>query len=41
VLLFVPDLRAEVRDAYPDVEAAGGRWLDAQGLDSGSLPPDG
>jgi C-methyltransferase C-terminal domain len=25
VLLFVPDLLAEVRDDYPEVEAAGGR----------------
>jgi SAM-dependent methyltransferase len=27
VLLFVPDLLAEVRRALPEVEAAGGRWL--------------
>jgi len=37
VLLFVPDLLAEVRDAYPGVEAAGGRWVDAETLGSRSL----
>ncbi len=37
VLLFVPDLLAEVRDAYPEVETAGGRWVDAETLDSGRL----
>jgi hypothetical protein len=37
VLLFVPDLLAEVRDAYPEVETAGGRWVDAETLGSGSL----
>ena len=34
VLLFVPDLLAEVRQAFPEVEIAGGRWIDAQGLGS-------
>jgi hypothetical protein len=34
VLLFVPDLLAEVRDAFPEVEAAGGRWVDAAALGS-------
>ena len=29
VLLFVPDLLAEVRASYPQVEAAGGRWVPA------------
>ena len=29
LLLFVPDLLAEVGDAFPEVEAAGGRWVDA------------
>ena len=29
VLLFVPDLLAEVRASYPQVEAAGGRWVAA------------
>jgi hypothetical protein len=37
VLLFVLDLLAEVRDAYPEVEAAGGRWVDAETLGSRSL----
>ena len=37
VLLFVPDLLAEVRTAYPEVEAAGGRWVDAETLGSRSL----
>ena len=32
VLLFVPDLLEEVRAAYPEVEAAGGRWVDAETL---------
>jgi hypothetical protein len=30
VLLFVPDLLAEVRNAFPQVEAAGGRWVDVE-----------
>ena len=34
VLLFVPDLLPEVRAAYPEVEAAGGRWVDAEALTS-------
>ena len=29
VLLFVSDLMAEVRAALPQIEAAGGRWVDA------------
>ena len=37
VVLFVPDLLAEVRKAYPEVEAAGGRWVDAETLGSRSL----
>ena len=32
VVLFVPDLRPEVRAAYPEVEAAGGRWVNAEAL---------
>jgi hypothetical protein len=32
VLLFVPDLLPEVRAAFPEVEAAGGRWVDAERL---------
>jgi hypothetical protein len=34
VLLFLTDLLEEVRAAYPEVEAAGGRWVDAQTLGS-------
>jgi C-methyltransferase C-terminal domain/Putative zinc binding domain/Methyltransferase domain len=32
VLLFVPDLLTEVRRAFPEVEGAGGRWVDAEAL---------
>jgi hypothetical protein len=32
VLLFVPDLLAEVRRALPAVEAGGGRWVVAEQL---------
>ena len=34
VLLFVPDLLAEVRNAFPQVEAAGSRWVDVEALGS-------
>jgi hypothetical protein len=34
VLLFVADLMAEVRRAFPEVEAAGGHWVDADKLGS-------
>ena len=34
VLLLVPDLLAEVRNAFPQVEAAGGRWVDVETLGS-------
>lgn len=34
VLLFVPDLLAEVRNAFPHVEAVGGRWVDVEKLGS-------
>jgi hypothetical protein len=34
VALFVSDLMAEVRAAYPEIEAAGGRWVDADALGS-------
>jgi C-methyltransferase C-terminal domain/Putative zinc binding domain/Methyltransferase domain len=37
VLLFVPDLLAEVRSAFPEVETAGGRWVDVEALGSRSL----
>ncbi|HEX4091666.1 MAG TPA: methyltransferase C-terminal domain-containing protein [Trebonia sp.] len=30
VLVFVPDLIQEIRAAYPQVEAAGGRWIAAE-----------
>jgi C-methyltransferase C-terminal domain/Putative zinc binding domain len=32
VVVFVADLMAEVRAAFPEVEAAGGRWVDADTL---------
>jgi SAM-dependent methyltransferase len=32
VVLFVPDLMPEVRKAYPQIEAGGGSWLDADTL---------
>lgn len=34
VLLFVPDLLAEVRNAFPQVEAMGGQWVDVEQLGS-------
>jgi hypothetical protein len=34
VLLFVADLMAEVRGAFPEVEATGGRWVDVDMLGS-------
>jgi hypothetical protein len=34
VLLFVADLMAEVRSAFPEVEAAGGQWVDVETLGS-------
>jgi hypothetical protein len=34
VLLFVADLLTEVRAAFPEVEAAGGRWVDSEKLAS-------
>jgi hypothetical protein len=34
VALFVSDLIAEVRATYPEIEAAGGRWVDADALGS-------
>ena len=37
VLLFVPDLMAEVRAAYPEIEAAGARWVDVEALGSRRL----
>ncbi len=40
VLLFVPDLMTEVREAFPEVEKAGGRWVDVEALDSRGLQQD-
>jgi hypothetical protein len=34
VAVFVSDLLAEVRASYPEVEASGGRWVDADALGS-------
>jgi hypothetical protein len=34
VVLFVPDLLDEVRNAFPQVEAVGGRWVDVETLGS-------
>ena len=34
VLLILADLRAEVSAAYPEIEAAGGKWVDADALSS-------
>ena len=34
VVLFLADLRAEVSVAYPEIEAAGGHWVDADSLGS-------
>jgi len=37
VVLFVSDLMEEVRKAFPEVEAAGGRWIDVDADGSASL----
>jgi C-methyltransferase C-terminal domain len=37
VVVFVPDLMAEVRSTFPEVEAAGGRWVDVEAHGSGGL----
>jgi hypothetical protein len=34
VLLFVADLMTEVRKTFPEIEAAGGRWVDVETLGS-------
>jgi C-methyltransferase C-terminal domain/Putative zinc binding domain len=34
VMLFVPDLLHEVRNLFPEVEAAGGRWVDVETIGS-------
>jgi hypothetical protein len=31
-MLFVPDMLAEVRSAFPEVEASGANWVDADNL---------
>ena len=38
VVLFVDDLMAEVRAAYPQVEAAGGRWISAEQFGAAASP---
>jgi hypothetical protein len=38
VAVFVSDLLAEVRAAYPHVEASGGHWVDADALGSNQRP---
>ena len=40
VALFVSDLMAEVRAAYPEIEAGGGHWVDADAL-SAARPTSG
>ena len=32
MLLFVGDLLTEVRAAFPEIEASGARWVDAETL---------
>jgi hypothetical protein len=34
VALFVPDLMAEVRTSFPEIEASGGRWVNVDALGS-------
>ncbi len=41
VLLFLADLRDEVRQAFPDVEATGGHWIDADALGSSHASTSG
>jgi hypothetical protein len=38
VVVFVPDLMAEVRETYPEIEASGGEWVDADTLGSRPAP---
>ena len=40
VLVLLPDLVSEVRKAVPDVEAAGGRWLDVESIERTSEDTD-
>ena len=41
VLVFVSDLLTEVRESYPEVEANGGEWIDADKLGAGSAAASG
>ena len=41
VLVFVSDLLTEVRESYPEVEASGGEWIDADKLGAGSAASSG
>jgi C-methyltransferase C-terminal domain/Putative zinc binding domain len=41
VLVFVSDLLTEVRESYPEVEASGGEWIDADKLGAGSAAASG
>jgi hypothetical protein len=41
VLVFVSDLLTEVRESYPEVEASGGEWVDADKLGAGSAAVGG
>jgi hypothetical protein len=34
VALFLPDLMREIRRTLPEIEAAGGRWVDVEALGS-------
>ena len=34
VALFLPDLMREIRQTLPEVEAAGGQWVDVEALGS-------
>jgi C-methyltransferase C-terminal domain/Putative zinc binding domain len=38
VLLLLSDLLAEVRAAFPEVEQAGGRWIDADAISAATAP---
>ena len=37
VALFLPDLMREIRRTLPEIEAAGGRWIDVEALDSTAI----
>ncbi len=40
VLLLLPDLLSEVRSALPEIEAAGGRWVDVERIERTSHDED-